>query len=320
MKYTIGIDIGGTNTEIGLVDENGHVVAYKNLSTRAYPVFDMFVDTLSDEIKTIINANKDKECLGIGIGAPNANYYNGMIQEAVNLLWRGDLPLKKEVEKRTGLSTYVTNDANAAAIGEKLFGAAQGMRDFAVITLGTGVGSGIVVNDEMVYGHDGFAGELGHIIIEENGRLCNCGRYGCLETYASVTGLVNTARQMAENYTGNSTLKAVGKENITGKMIGDAARDGDELAIEIFDYTARKLGIGLANLVAITRPEAIILYGGMVKANEVLLVPTEKYMNEFMLHMWKGKVKLLKSTLPGPNAAIVGAAALAAEEVSKGRK
>ena len=320
MKYTIGIDIGGTNTEIGLVDESGHVVAYKNLSTRAYPVFDMFVDTLSDEIKTIINANKDKECLGIGIGAPNANYYNGMIQEAVNLLWRGDLPLKKEVEKRTGLSTYVTNDANAAAIGEKLFGAAQGMRDFAVITLGTGVGSGIVVNDEMVYGHDGFAGELGHIIIEENGRLCNCGRYGCLETYASVTGLVNTARQMAENYTGNSTLKAVGKENITGKMIGDAARDGDELAIEIFDYTARKLGIGLANLVAITRPEAIILYGGMVKANEVLLVPTEKYMNEFMLHMWKGKVKLLKSTLPGPNAAIVGAAALAAEEVSQGRK
>ena len=320
MKYTIGIDIGGTNTKIGLVDHDGNVIAHSHLSTSAYPVFELYVDALSDEIMKLVNANKEFPCIGVGIGAPNANYYSGMIEEAVNLLWKGNLPLKKEVEKRTGLTTFITNDANAAAIGEKLFGAAKGMRDFAMITLGTGVGSGIVVNDEMVYGHDGFAGELGHIIIEENGRLCNCGRYGCLETYASVTGLVNTARQMAENYAGESILKEVGKEHITGKLIGEAAKNGDKLAKEVFDYTSKKLGLGLANLVAITRPEAIILYGGMISAGKELFVPVEKYMNEFMLHMFKGKVKLLPSQLPGADAGIIGAAALAEEEISKGRK
>ena len=310
MKYTIGIDIGGTNTEIGLVDENGHVVAYKNLSTRAYPVFDMFVDTLSDEIKTIINANKDKECLGIGIGAPNANYYNGMIQEAVNLLWRGDLPLKKEVEKRTGLSTYVTNDANAAAIGEKLFGAAQGMRDFAVITLGTGVGSGIVVNDEMVYGHDGFAGELGHIIIEENGRLCNCGRYGCLETYASATGIVRTANEWLEREGVDSLLLAK-KGNLTSRDIYYAANDGDALALDIFEFTAKILGQTLADAVTITSPQAIVFFGGLSFSGAFLMDPIRKYLEQNLLKIYKNKITILHSELPDSDAAILGASALA---------
>ena len=248
---------------------------------------------------------------GVGIGAPMANYYTGEIVNAANLPWKGIVPLGWLIEKKTGLPTKVTNDANAAAIGEMKYGVAQGMKDFIVITLGTGVGSGVVANGQLIYGHDGFAGELGHVtapVLE--GRACGCGRVDCLETYASATGIVRTAKIWLGTRTDESVLRNIECDKLTSKMLYDAAIDGDKLAKEIFDFTGAVLGDAFCNFIAFSAPEAIVLFGGLANAGELLLDPIRKRMNENVVFLWKDKVKVLKSSLPGADAAVLGASAL----------
>lgn len=248
---------------------------------------------------------------GVGIGAPMANYYTGEIVNAANLPWKGIVPLGWLIEQKTGLPTKVTNDANAAAIGEMKYGVAQGMKDFIVITLGTGVGSGIVANGQLIYGHDGFAGELGHVaapVLE--GRTCGCGRTDCLETYASATGIVRTAKIWLETRSDESVLRNIESEKLTSKMLFDAAMAGDTLAKEIFQFTGDVLGDAFCNFIAFSAPEAIVLFGGLANAGDLLLEPIRKRMNENVVFLWKDKVKVLKSSLPGADAAVLGASAL----------
>ena len=252
---------------------------------------------------------------GVGIGAPMANYYTGEIVNAANLPWKGIVPLGKLIEKKTGVPTKVTNDANAAAIGEMKYGVAQGMKDFVYITLGTGVGSGIVANGQLIYGHDGFAGELGHVtapVLE--GRSCGCGRTDCLETYASATGIVRTAKKWLAERDEPSILRDVCINELTSKMLYDAAVQGDKLANEIFDFTGKVLGDAFCNFIAFSAPEAIILFGGLANAGELLLEPIRKQMNENVVFLWRDKVKVLKSSLPGADAAVLGASALGWKE------
>jgi glucokinase len=309
MKACIGIDIGGTNTEIGLVTQAGKVLAHRNLSTRAFENVESFVKELSAIISEIKKTEK-AELIGIGIGAPSANYFSGSIEYAPNMPWSGIVPLVKLTEAATSIRTVITNDANAAAIGEQVFGAAKGLRDFMIITLGTGLGSGIVVNNSLVYGHDGFAGELGHVIVDPNGRLCGCGRKGCLETYASATGIVITANELLGSTKSESILNA---ENISSKIIGEAAGQNDEVAIKAIEFTAEKLGLALANAVAVTSPSHIFLYGGLAKAGDKLFTPLRKYFDAYLLRNYRGKVTIAASSLPD-DAAILGAAALAWKE------
>jgi glucokinase len=247
---------------------------------------------------------------GIGIGAPNGNFYHGTIEFAPNLPWKGVIPLANLVTEQFGLPVEVTNDANAAAIGEMTYGAAKGIRDFIMITLGTGLGSGIVINGQLVYGHDGFAGELGHVIVEKEGRLCGCGRYGCLETYVSATGIVRTMLELLGKRKTDSSLRGLKTEDITSKLICDAALEGDQLAQKAVDMTACTLGKALANYIAFSAPEAIFLFGGLARAGDLLINPTRKYMNENVLQIWKDKVKLINSELRESDAAILGASAL----------
>lgn len=313
MKVSVGIDIGGTNTVWGLINEQGEVQVEGRIQTRNYLKPSEFVATLALEIK---NALKDAtfELVGIGIGAPNGNYFKGTIEYAPNLVWKGIIPLQEMFQAHFNLPVWVTNDANAAAIGEMLFGVAKGMKDFIVVTLGTGLGSGFVVNGELIYGHDAFAGELGHTIVERNGRLCGCGRKGCLETYASATGIVRTAKEKLETYQGKSLLQ--GNVPISSKFIAECANKGDALALDIFDYTAEQLGFSLANTVAISSPEAIILFGGLANAGVLIADPTQAYMEQYMLNLFQNKVKLLISTVPQHQAAILGAGALAWKNVN----
>lgn len=308
MKVSVGIDIGGTNTTWGIIDKDGQVHLEGSIRTKDYNKPSDFVEKIALIIKEVLAQNKELELIGIGIGAPNGNYFNGTIEYAPNLVWDGIVPLKKLFEQHFELPIWVTNDANAAAIGEMIFGVAKGMNDFVIVTLGTGLGSGFVVNGELVYGHDGFAGELGHTIIERNGRVCGCGRQGCLETYASATGIVRTAHERLENYTGESLLQQ--QIEITSKRIADCANQGDQLALEIFDYTGHQLGFSLANTVTISSPEAIILFGGLANSGDLILRPTQQYMEQYMLNIFKNKVKLLISTVPEKHAAILGAGAL----------
>lgn len=314
-EVVAGIDIGGTNTEIGLVDKTGTIVFSARLSTRAYPEPNGFVKDASAKIREGIQKTKTK-LLGIGIGAPSANYYSGSIEFAPNMPWEGKIPLAEMMEKEMGVSCKLTNDANAAALGELLFGDAKFLRDFVVVTLGTGLGSGFVVNGEVLYGHDGFAGELGHVIVERDGRLCGCTRKGCLETYVSATGIVITAKEWLAASDEKSELRNVPLEEITGKQITDAAARGDALALKLMDSTAEKLGFALANTVAITSPTAIFLYGGLAKAGDLLLKPVRAYLDKFILRNYKGKVEVKLSGLP-ENAAVLGAAALGWKEVGK---
>ncbi len=315
MKVIAGIDIGGTNTEIGLVDKSGVIVFSARLSTRAYAEPLAFVKDASAKIREGIEKIK-ATLAGIGIGAPSANYYSGCIEFAPNMPWEGKIPLAELFEKEMNVDCKLTNDANAAALGEMLFGDAKTLRDFIVVTLGTGLGSGFVVNGEVVYGHDGFAGELGHVIVERNGRLCGCTRKGCLETYVSATGIVLTAKEWLNANDAKSELRSVSMEELTGKLITDAAERGDKLALKLMDATAEKLGFALANTVAITSPTHIFLYGGLAKAGDLLLIPVRKYLNEFILRNYKGKVEVKLSGLP-ENAAVLGAAALGWKEVSR---
>ena len=308
MKVAVGIDIGGTNTVFGLVDEQGNCLAQNALKTSNYPLVNDFVAEVSKQVNLLIDSCENIEIIGMGVGAPNGNYYTGTIDFAPNLKWEGVVPLAKLFAEYFNFPVSLTNDANAAAIGERSYGAAKGVDDFVMVTLGTGLGSGFVVNGDLVYGHDGFAGELGHTIVEKNGRACGCGRRGCLETYASASGIVRTAKEFLENST-NSLL--VGLNEITSKSIADAALEGDQLALDIFDFTAEKLGFSLANTVAITSPKLIVLFGGLAQSGDLIIKPTKKYMEDYLLNIYRNKVDIVPSKLKASDAAILGASALA---------
>lgn len=312
-KYVIGVDLGGTNTVIGLVDIKGHIIAKDDsIKTQAHPEIEEYTDSIAKVIEKLADENGVKGKIeGVGIGAPMANYYTGEIVNAANLPWKGVVPLGWLIEKKTGIPTKVTNDANAAAIGEMKYGVAQGMKDFVYITLGTGVGSGIVANGQLIYGHDGFAGELGHVtapVLE--GRQCGCGRVDCLETYASATGIVRTAKKWLVERDQPSTLRNIDINQLTSKMLFDAAMEGDAMAKEIFDFTGHLLGDAFCNFIAFSAPEAIVLFGGLANAGDLLLKPIRERMNENVVFLWKDKVKVLKSSLPGADAAVLGASAL----------
>lgn len=313
----IGIDIGGTNTVMGMVGKDGKVIAQKSIPTDTHPDYKIYMDALCDAVKSLIAENDPTiKIMGIGVGAPNGNYYNGTIEFAPNLKFKGIVPV---VDYMKGKLDYphiiLTNDANAAAIGEMIYGGAKGMRDFIMITLGTGVGSGIVVNGEMVYGHDGFAGEIGHTIVDPNGRDCGCGRKGCLETYTSAPGIKRTVFELLSNMIEPSVLRSVCYDDLQAKMIDEAARHGDVVALEAFDYTGEVLGLKLADAVAHTSPEAIFLFGGLAQAGDLIFEPVRRYMEIHMLNIYKGKVKVLPSQLPPGEAAVLGASALVWKEI-----
>jgi len=307
-QLVIGIDIGGTNTVFGLVDESGNCLAQDSINTSDYPLVADFVAHVSNCVKELMSVHSGAEFIGMGIGAPNGNYYTGSIDFAPNLKWEGVIPLVDLFTEYFDFPIKLTNDANAAAIGERIYGAAKYADDFVMVTLGTGLGSGFVVNGNLVYGHDGFAGELGHTIVEKNGRDCGCGRKGCLETYASASGIVRTAKEFLEN-SNNSLLS--GLNEITSKSIADAAHKGDKLALDIFDYTAEKLGFSLANIVAISSPKLIVLFGGLAQSGDLIIKPTKKYMEAYLLNIYQNKVDILPSKLKASDAAILGASALA---------
>ena len=311
--YVIGIDVGGTNTVAGIVDKRGRIIVSGSIKTATHSEVEDYLDELTALLEELIDKTTTKDQIkGIGAGTPNGNYFSGSIEFAPNLPWKGVIPFAQMLEDRTGIPVALTNDANAAAIGEMTYGAARGMKDFIVITLGTGVGSGIVVNGQMVYGNDGFAGELGHTIVRrENGRVCGCGRHGCLEAYASATGLARTAREILEKRPDAKTiLRDIPAEEITSKDVFDAAMEGDEIAKEIFEYTGKILGESFADFVAFSSPEAIILFGGLSKAGDLIMDPIRKSMEENLLPIFQNKVKLLFSELKESDAAVLGASAL----------
>ena len=325
-KLAIGVDIGGINTAFGLVDENGDLYAESVISTKKYPYFEdypAYVADLCDAMHAMADSlSFEYELAGIGIGAPNANYHKGTIETPANL-WkfredeanpdesRRIFPLVDDISRCFGgVKTLMTNDANAATIGEMVYGNAKGMKDFIMVTLGTGLGSGFVANGEMIYGSDGFAGEFGHIIVERNGRQCGCGRRGCLETYVSATGIKRTAFELMAAMTAPSKLRDIAFADFDASMISAAAAQGDPVALEAFRVTGEILGRALADIVAITSPEAIFLFGGLSKAGKFIFEPTQWYMEENMLSMYKNKVKLLPSGIQGKNAAILGSSAL----------
>lgn len=316
-KLVIGIDVGGTNTEIGIVDENGNILLSNLISTKDTENFNEFIQLLSNNIYSLSDkTNVIKEQIkGIGIGAPNGNYYTGTVEFAPNLIWKGVLPFVSELKNATSLNVVMTNDANAAAIGEGIYGGAKAMKHYAVITLGTGLGSGIVCDGKLLYGHYGFAGELGHVIVqEESGRKCGCGRCGCLETYVSATGIVKTAIEFINKNSYPSILRKISSDEITSLDIAIAANQNDKIAQMCFDFTAKKLAIALANLTAITSPEAIFVSGGLAKSGDILFKPLGNYYDQYVLSIFKGKTKILPSQLNDSNIGMLGAAALAFSE------
>ena len=312
-EVALGIDIGGTNTTFALIDRKGKIHFKDNIPTVHYSD----PKDLVRKIKELLGAEamSNNRLIGIGIGAPNGNFYNGTIEFAPNLNWSGIVPLAKYFEDIFGIPAFLTNDANAAAVGEMIFGNAKGINDFVMVTLGTGLGSGFVVNGQVLYGHDGFAGELGHVIVEENGRQCGCGRKGCLETYSSVTGIKNTVVQLLNESNIESELRGFKVEDLSGKIIEQAAIHGDEIAQKAFGITGEYLGKALANMVAITSPELIILFGGLAQAGDLIFKPTEYFMNKNMLKIYENKVKIIPSALKSNEVALLGAAALAWKEL-----
>jgi glucokinase len=316
-QLVLGVDVGGTNTVFGLVDKTGNVYLIDSIPTQADKHAENLFSRLFEKYYELVrDATDDFELKGIGIGAPNANYYKGTIENPPNLNW-GFVDVISLIKKFSDVPVALTNDANAAALGEMYYGAAKGMKNFIVITLGTGLGSGIVVNGNLLYGHDGFAGEIGHTIYDPNGRQCGCGRKGCLETYVSAPGIKRTVMELISRTNFKSRLRSVSYENLEAKMITEAALSGDELALEAFNFTAKVLGLKLADSVAHTSPEAIILFGGLANAGDLLLVPTKKYLEENLFHVFKNKVKLLKSELNEGKSAVLGAAALIWHELNK---
>ena len=310
-NLTVGIDIGGTNVTYGVVTKEGEVILKKSFPFKEFETAEIFVDFLSVELKNTFKKLKSGSNIkGIGIGAPNGNFYNGTIEYAPNLKWEGVIPLAKMLSKKTGYPVLLTNDANAATMGEMIYGNAKGLKNFMLATLGTGVGSGFVANGELILGHDGFAGELGHTIFDPNGRQCNCGRKGCLETYASASGIVRTVKELLSKSEEASILRNVPADEITSEMIYKAALKNDVIALTAFDYTSYVLGIMLANAVAITSPEVIFLFGGLANAGDLIFKPVKKYMEENLLKIYKNKIELKPSGLSESDAAILGAAAL----------
>ena len=315
-QCVVGIDVGGQTSKIGVVDSMGTVLAQTVIRTDTYTEITPYIAELAEAVNKVIkDADKEGKIRGIGVGAPNGNYYKGTIENAVNLVWGGTQTIefaKLLSEAMGGLPVALTNDANAAAVGEMTYGAAKGMKNFIMITLGTGVGSGIVINGEVLYGHDGFAGELGHTCaVRNNGRTCNCGKTGCLETYASATGVARTAREWLELSDEPSVLRNL--DSIASKDVYDAAKEGDKLALKIFDFTGKILGRSFADFIAFSSPEAIVLFGGLARAKEFLLQPMEDAMNANVLPLWRNKVKIVFSQLKESDAAILGASALAWE-------
>lgn len=310
--YVIGIDMGGTNTVFGIVDARGVVIASSSIKTQKHSNINDYIEELYVEITRLIEAtDATGKIHGIGIGAPNANYYTGIIEDGVNLPWPTPVPLAKLVSEKFGIPVAITNDANAAAIGEMTYGAARGLKDFIMITLGTGVGSGIVINGQLVYGHDGFAGELGHVIMKRNnGRLCGCGRTGCLEAYCSATGVARTAREFLDARSEDSLLRNIPAEEITSKDVYDAAVAGDKMAKDIFEFTGNMLGEALADFTVFSSPEAFVLFGGLAKSGDMLLKPLRQSLEKNMMSIFKGKVKVLVSELKEADAAVLGASAL----------
>ncbi len=312
---SIGIDIGGTGTKFGIVDKVGNVLFSSEMSTRKHEYIEDFISELHANLEPLIEkAGGIGRMKGIGVGAPNGNHYTGTIEYAPNLVWKGIIPLAKMIQDKFKLPISVTNDANAAAIGEMMYGAAQGMKDFIMITLGTGVGSGIVANGNLIYGHDGFAGELGHTIIIPDGRLHEgTGKKGSLESYASATGVRLTAIELLEKTNKKSLLRNIPFAQLNSKKVYEAAIQGDELAKEIFEFTGKILGMALANAVMFSSPEAIILFGGLTKAGDLILKPTREHMEANLIQVFQNKVKILVSHLRESDAAILGASALAWE-------
>lgn len=316
-QFVVGVDVGGQTTKIGVVNARGEVLSRLVIRTDIYGTdADAYIHALAEAIKACIKeAGAENDIRGIGVGAPNGNYYTGQIAFAPNLAWAsvGAVELAKKLnEELGGIPVSLTNDANAAAVGEMTYGVARGMKNFIMITLGTGVGSGIVIDGKVVYGHDGFAGELGHTkAVKSNGRMCGCGGTGCLEAYCSATGVARTAREWLELSDEPSLLR--GLDEISSKTVYDAAVEGDALALKVFDYTAKLLGKCFADFVAFSAPEAIILFGGLARAKEFLYEPMMQSMNDNLLKMWKGKVKIEFSLLKESDAAILGASALAWE-------
>ncbi len=310
--YVIGIDMGGTNTVFGIVDARGNVIASDSIKTAKHADINDYIDELHTELTRIIKANDaEGKINGIGIGAPNANYFTGVIEDGVNLPWPTPIPLADLVSQKFGIPCLITNDANAAAIGEMTYGAARGLKDFIMITLGTGVGSGIVINGQMVYGHDGFAGELGHVIVKRNnGRICGCGRTGCLEAYCSATGVARTAREFLEIRNDDSLLRNLDISTITSKDVYDCAAAGDKMAKDIFEYTGTILGEALADFVTFSSPEAFVLFGGLTKSGDYIMKPIKEAFDKNILGIYKGKVKILLSELKESDAAVLGASAL----------
>ncbi len=315
-KAAIGVDIGGTNTVMGVVDEQGNVLRQQTIPTVTHPDYSIYMNALTESLKSLAeSAKSEADILGIGIGAPNGNFYNGTIEFAPNLKFKGIVPVVDFIREKMNYPIIIlTNDANAAAIGEMIYGGARQIRDFIMITLGTGVGSGIVVNGEMVYGHDGFAGEIGHTIVDPEGRHCGCGRKGCLETYTSAPGIKRTVFQFLSEMTEDSVLRGYSFNDLSAKKIDEAARGGDPVALKAFDYTGKILGLKLADAIAHTSPEAIFLFGGLAQARELIFEPVKKYMEHYLLNIYKNKVRLLPSELPPGDAAVLGSAALVWKE------
>ncbi len=312
-EFAIGIDIGGTNTVFGIIDHRGDTLYRGAISSRKHARIEDYIKELHEALQPAIDQTGGIESIkGIGIGAPNGNFYSGTIEYAPNLIWKGIIPIANLITETFKVPAALTNDANAAAVGEMMYGAAKGMKDFIMITLGTGVGSGIVANGHLILGHDGFAGELGHTMIIPNGRLHpGTGMYGSLESYASATGVAITAREFLEERKGiDSLLRKYEPEEIDSKIVFECAMQGDSIAREVYEYTGMILGMALANFVMFSSPEAIILFGGMTKAGDLILKPTKEHMEKNLLSIFQNKVKLIFSELKESDAAILGASAL----------
>lgn len=315
IEVTLGIDVGGTNTAFGFVDINGKCISESSIPTRAQnSAADLFA-RLYPEIEKLYKSISDNYILkGIGVGAPNANYYRGTVENPPNLKW-GIVNVVEILKQYYDVPVAITNDANASAIGEMLFGAAKGMKDFIVITLGTGLGSGVVVDGKLVYGSDGFAGEIGHTVYDPNGRQCGCGRKGCLETYASATGIKRTVMELLANSNEDSALRNVNYNDLDSKLIFTSALAGDKIAKDAFEITGEILGLKLADAVAVTSPEAIILFGGLALAGDMIIEPTKRSMEKNLFHVFQNKVAIVPSGLPEGNSAVLGAAALIWNEI-----
>lgn len=315
-KVVAGIDIGGTFTKLGIVDQEGKVYAETSISTDTHEDIDTYMEHLARAVRKLLGEQEGKlELAGIGIGAPNGNYYRGVIEYAPNLNWKGMIPFVEMFKAHFDIPIVLTNDANAAALGEMMYGGARNMTNFIVITLGTGLGSGIVVNGKVVYGHDGFAGEMGHVTVVENGRQCGCGKKGCLETYVSATGIVRTVYELLALRIDDSQLRKIPFEKLTAKDISDAASQADSIAMKAFDVTGKTLGRTLADVVALFSPEAIFLFGGLSNAGDHIFKPVKAYMEKNLLSIYRDKVKILPSGLTETNAAVLGSAGLIWKEI-----